>query len=434
VSSNGVGVALNPQAGAPGTGFEMTVTDTGTVPDTFDLALGGPGGLVASLAANQVTLAPGASQAVPITTGAVNFATGGTLNLTAIAISHGNPAVKGGASANLAIPSTRSVTAQFNPASQTLDAPGTTSFVLLVDNSGNTDDSYRISIIGKSGPITASLVGLDGSPTQTIPVFRLPGLSSGAIVVKANLASLEQGTVTVQVTSLDHAGITSTAVATVIVPVLSPPPPVLGPPPPALGPPPVAIGPAVVSLQRFGIHRMPSTLVLHFSEALDTALAQNVKEYHLVGPLGQTVPITEAIYDATNDTVTLHLGRRINFHRRFKLTVNGAAPTGLANAQGLLLNSKAGSSPGSNYVTTVDRRDLVWPDWYKKRNQKAKHVHEPRVIKPAIGRGLHPSPLFKRSWSFPASGPSSRHLTEAGKVHRQQPPFTEHHARTPAEG
>jgi hypothetical protein len=419
----------------------MTVTNTGTVPDTFDLALGGPGGLVASLAANQVTLAPGASQEVPITTGAVNFATVGTLNLTAIAISHGNPAVKGGASANLAIPSTRSVTAQFNPASQTLDAPGTASFVLFVNNTGNTDDSYRISIIGKSGPITASLVGLDGSPTQTIPVFRLPGLSSGAIVVKAHLASLEQGTVTVQVTSLDHAGITSTAVATVIVPalgppppVLGPPPPVLGPPPPVLGPPPLAIGPAVVSLQRFGIHRMPTTLVLHFSEALNPALAQNVKEYHLVGPLGQTVPIAEAIYDATNETVTLHLGRRINFHRRFKLTVFGAAPTGLANAQGLLLNSKAGSNPGSNYVTTVDRRDLVWPDWYKKRTQKEKPVKEPRVIKPASGQGLHSNPLFKRSWSFPASGPSARHLTEGGKAHRQQPPFKEHHDRTAAEG
>ena len=121
---------------------------------------------------------------------------------------------------------------------------------------------------------------------------------------------------------------------------------------------------------------MPTTLVLHFNQALDPALAQNVREYHLVGPLGHTVPITEAVYDATKDTVTLHLGRRINFHHHFKLTVNGAAPTGLANAEGLRLNSKVGGNPGSNYVTMVNRRNLVWPEKALQAAHSAREVRE----------------------------------------------------------
>jgi len=72
----------------------MTVTNTGTVTDTYTLALAGPGALVATLGATQVTLAPGASQIVPITTTAVNFAVPGGLPLIGIATSQGNPAVR----------------------------------------------------------------------------------------------------------------------------------------------------------------------------------------------------------------------------------------------------------------------------------------------------------------------------------------------------
>ena len=51
---------------------------------------------MSSLGTNQVTLAPGASQVVPITTGAVDFAVQGTLDLTAAATSTSNPAIQDG--------------------------------------------------------------------------------------------------------------------------------------------------------------------------------------------------------------------------------------------------------------------------------------------------------------------------------------------------
>ena len=181
MTAGGVQVTLNPGSGAPGSGFQATVTNTGTVADTYNLALAGPAALVSSLGTNQVTLAPGASQVVPISTGAVNFAVQGNLSLTAAATSTSNPAIQGAASAALAIPATTGMTAEFSPASQTLSSPGTATFLLMVQNTGNTEDSYSATIIGANGPVTATLIGLDGSPTQSIPTFRLPGLSTGAI-------------------------------------------------------------------------------------------------------------------------------------------------------------------------------------------------------------------------------------------------------------
>src|SRR3954454_20706942 len=109
---------------------------------------------------DQVTLAPGASQMVPIRIGAVDFALPGTLNLTAVATSTSNPAIRSAAAAELSIPTTRGMTAEFSPAAQTLSQPGMATFLLMVHNTGNTEDSYTAAIIGVNGPVTASLVGL----------------------------------------------------------------------------------------------------------------------------------------------------------------------------------------------------------------------------------------------------------------------------------
>ena len=215
-AANGVAVELSPSTGAPGSTFEMKVINTGTVADTFNLSLAGPAALVATLGTNTTgLLAPGASQIIPITTSAVNFADPGTLVLLAIATSQDNPAVYYGASGSLAIPTSMGMTAQFSPASQTLTQVGPTSFLLLVNNTGNLQDSYSATISGSTGPVSASLIGLDGQPTQTIPIFILPGLSSGAILLQFDLTGPATGTVTVQVNSLDVPGESSSATATV---------------------------------------------------------------------------------------------------------------------------------------------------------------------------------------------------------------------------
>ena len=403
VSADGVKVSLDPSSGAPGTGFQETVTNTGTVADTYTLELAGPGALVSSLGTKQVTLAPGASRIVPISTGAVNFAVQGDLNLMAMATSTANPAVQAAATAALSIPATVGMTASFSPSSQPLAKPGPASFLLTVQNTGNTEDSYTATIIGTSGPVTANLVGLDGSPTQSIPIFRLPGLSAGVILVQTILSEFGQGTVTVRVTSLNHGDITSTAVATVSATSAASGTPAVPPIP--------ADGPEITLLQRYGIHRMPTTLVVHFNQTLDPALAQDVHEYQLVGPRGRIDPITRAAYDPATMTVTLDPERRVNFHKTYRLTVDGTSPSGLADAQGLLLNSTP-TQPGSDDVVKVDWRNLVWPDPRRKstgRDQTAiaaRSTIDYRGWKPFAYRDYSQVPN-ERSTATPAARGSS---------------------------
>jgi uncharacterized membrane protein len=229
VLSNGVSVTLTPSTGAPGSTFQMKVTNTGKATDTFNLALGGPAALVAKLATSQVTLAPGASQTVLITTGAVNFAEAGILNLTATATSQTNPAVTSAATSALSMPASTGLTASFTPAAQTLPVPGPALYQLQVNNTGNSEDAYTATILGTSGPITAAFIGLDGRPTQTISVFRLPGLSSGAILLQTTATSPGQGSVTIQVHSLSN-NLQAPATATLTVPGTTSPP---APPPAA---------------------------------------------------------------------------------------------------------------------------------------------------------------------------------------------------------
>jgi uncharacterized membrane protein len=218
VLGNGVQVTLNPPSGNPGDGFQLTVTNTGQGSDTFDLALAGPAALVASLGSTKVTLGPGASQIVPITTSAVSFSDAFPLNLTGSATSETNAAVQASASADLNIPSATGMTAAFSPATQLLPVPGTASFLLLVHNIGNREDSYSATITTTTGPITASLTGVDGTQTQMVAIFILPGLSTGAILLNTSLTGAGQGTVTVQVQSLSDGSIVAAPTATVTAP------------------------------------------------------------------------------------------------------------------------------------------------------------------------------------------------------------------------
>jgi len=216
----GVYVNLQPTTAstAPGAPYQVTVLNVGTTSDTFNLSLAGPAAQIASLAATQtMTLAPGNSQRIDITTSAAAFADAGKLPLTVVATSQANPAAQGASTAILTVPSTQSVSASFSPPTQNLAAPGATSFLLQVNNTGNTEDQYSATITGTTGAITASLIGLDGLPAQSVPLFILPGLAQGAILLDVSGGSPGQGTVTVTIQSLTNSSENTTATATLNV-------------------------------------------------------------------------------------------------------------------------------------------------------------------------------------------------------------------------
>jgi hypothetical protein len=103
VVSEGVRVSMSPESGPPGTPFVLTVVNTGSVSDTYSLALSGPAAPIARLPYDAVNLAPGASWSVPITTLTDSSAQPGTMILTATARSEWAAAVWANTSVRLTV-------------------------------------------------------------------------------------------------------------------------------------------------------------------------------------------------------------------------------------------------------------------------------------------------------------------------------------------
>lgn len=114
---------------------------------------------------------------------------------------------------------------------------------------------------------------------------------------------------------------------------------------------PAAVAPVVVGVQRFGIHRQPTTLVFTFSTKLDPARAENVHNYIIVDKQGRNIAVTSAHYDSAALTVTLTPSARLNVHQPYFVEVRGVPPTGITSATGTPLNG-AGNI-GSDYVATL---------------------------------------------------------------------------------
>jgi hypothetical protein len=381
VQPYGISVSVSPSSALPGTLLEATVTNTGSLTDTFGLMLTGPGAQAATLATTSVTLAPGASQTIPIRTSAVNFAVPGNLSLTAIATSQGDPNLKAAASASLTIGSTAGLTAEFQNGVQVLPIPGTTSFLLLVTNTGNTPDEYSAMIMGTSGPLTASLNGLTGQQTQSIPTFTLPGLTSGAIVVNADLAGAGHGTVTVMVQSLTNPAESKSEtamVSTTSTPTPTPAPtptptststptptPTTTPTPPAPATSPVTVTSFVAEKVAIGTKRHAKkalALGVGFSGALSTAAAEDlaaytvfsgkIKKVHKISQViyNKLVPLHEAIYFPASNTVALLSGGKHTLPKLEQLLVNVSL---LTDPAGRPINN------GKNFKATVTHTGLV---------------------------------------------------------------------------
>jgi uncharacterized repeat protein (TIGR01451 family) len=120
-------------------------------------------------------------------------------------------------------------------------------------------------------------------------------------------------------------------------------------------------GPTVTSVQRFGICPHPPTLVLTFDKLLDPGRAQNLGNYELLtlGRCIRGIRIKTAVYDSATRTVTLRPAHRLNFHKRFRLTVVGAGPSGVTDIAGNLLDGQKTGHPGGNFVTIVSIANLV---------------------------------------------------------------------------
>ncbi len=158
--STGVSVSLSPASVSPGGAFQLTVRNIGQSSGTFAIALGGPAAVIANLATSSVTLNAGQSQTLSVAIGAASFAALGSLGLVATATSNG---VTGAASGTVIVPSSKQVSAAFNPARTALNAPGAATMLLQIQNTGTTQDSYTATILSTSGPVSqVSIIDITG--------------------------------------------------------------------------------------------------------------------------------------------------------------------------------------------------------------------------------------------------------------------------------
>ncbi len=105
----------------------------------------------------------------------------------------------------------------------------------------------------------------------------------------------------------------------------------------------------------------PTVVVLTFSSTLDPASAQNVRNYRIVGPSGRHIAIDRAVFDPTTNTVTLEPNEKINLHHNYQLTVIGTGSDGVASVSETFLDGGSDGDPGSNYVATLNWKNLVLP-------------------------------------------------------------------------
>ena len=125
-------------------------------------------------------------------------------------------------------------------------------------------------------------------------------------------------------------------------------------------------GPRIISVKRYGIHAMPTTIVLTFNESLDAASAQNVGNYRISAPGGSRVLVRRAVYDATARTVTLHAIQRISIHKPYSLVIRGAGRDNLRDFAARQLDGKGTGFPGSDFATVLTWRNLVLPTRYRR--------------------------------------------------------------------
>ena len=145
-----------------------------------------------------------------------------------------------------------------------------------------------------------------------------------------------------------------------------------------------------MSLQRFGFHLQPTSIVLTFSEPMDPTRAEALGNYTLVAPghgHSRVIPLKAARYNGAAQTVTLFPSQLLSLHRVYQITVNGMAPLGLTNTSGVLLDGRGNGQPGTNFVAILRGFGLDKP-----RVLSNKLIRDQLGGKPLSSRRVNPQP------------------------------------------
>jgi hypothetical protein len=118
----------------------------------------------------------------------------------------------------------------------------------------------------------------------------------------------------------------------------------------------------------------PTVLVVTFSSALDPTRAEDVRNYIIVGPSGRHIAIDSAVYDASNNTVTLYPTEKINLHHDYQFKIVGSGQNGVDGTNHVLLDGTGDGGPGTNFVSTLNWKNLVLTPSLARRLHAQSHV------------------------------------------------------------
>ena len=213
VSGSGVSVFVLPFTGRPTDHYVLRVRNTGTVADTFALALAGVMGPLGSLGSSAITLGPERAGGRP-----------DHLRRTPGSAAGQRPARRRSDIAERArrggqrgcdrhVAGDEGTRGDADPLRPGAVRTGGAAFALQVRNTGNVEDTYVATITETGGGLAAALRAPDGAPAQSVSPLRVPAFGGGGLTLDASLAALGEGTVTVTVASLTDATKTATVTA-----------------------------------------------------------------------------------------------------------------------------------------------------------------------------------------------------------------------------
>jgi hypothetical protein len=83
---------------------------------------------------------------------------------------------------------------------------------------------------------------------------------------------------------------------------------------------------------------------------------------HGRGKQAKAIRVGSAVLNPVTNTVLLAPTARLDVHKTYVFTINGATASGVCGLDGALLNAEGVGKPGSDYVATINRKTLAGPD------------------------------------------------------------------------
>lgn len=153
--------------------WQVTITNTGSVAESYDLAAAGVIGLTAEFSSDTVTLNPGQSQTVQLSAGPLPLVLPQTYPFWVTATSQTNAQISNKTEAAITFTGYEGVELAWLPASQTVTNTLSATFLMIITNTGNVATTYDLGLQlpGLASLFGASEITLPAGATAVFPAL-----------------------------------------------------------------------------------------------------------------------------------------------------------------------------------------------------------------------------------------------------------------------